>query len=112
MLRELCEDKHPDAFVFVNPNTDRPFTEDILWDRWEEARKKTGLDMTLYQATRHSFASNLLKSGVDRVTISKLLGHTDIKTTSVYAHADLDSQKVAFRKQGKVIDLNSKKLFK
>lgn len=33
---------------------------------------------------RHSFASHLLLNRVDIVTIQKLLGHTDLKTTMIY----------------------------
>jgi integrase len=34
---------------------------------------------------RHTFATLLITSGVDIFTTSKLLGHTDIKTTQIYA---------------------------
>lgn len=36
---------------------------------------------------RHSFASNLVAKDVNVVKISKLLGHADLKTTSIYTHA-------------------------
>lgn len=45
-------------------------------------------------ALRHSFASNLVKTDTHVVVISNLLGHADVRTTSVYMHADLtDLQK-------------------
>ncbi|OOP67717.1 tyrosine-type recombinase/integrase [Heyndrickxia oleronia] len=37
---------------------------------------------------RHSFASNLVKNNVHVVHIQKLLGHSDLKTTSRYVHAN------------------------
>jgi site-specific recombinase XerD len=37
---------------------------------------------------RHSFASNLVKNDVHIVYIQKLLGHADLKTTSIYVHAN------------------------
>lgn len=37
---------------------------------------------------RHSFASNLVRNNVHIVKIQKLLGHADLKTTSIYVHSD------------------------
>ncbi|EEG78378.1 integrase family protein [Dethiobacter alkaliphilus AHT 1] len=39
---------------------------------------------------RHSFATSLVKQKVGLVEIQKLLGHSDLKITSVYMHADLE----------------------
>lgn len=37
---------------------------------------------------RHSFASQLVRKNVNPVNIQKLLGHADLKTTSIYVHAN------------------------
>lgn len=44
---------------------------------------KHGMQMHPHQL-RHTFAVTLLRNGCDIVTIQKLLGHADIKTTQVY----------------------------
>lgn len=38
---------------------------------------------------RHSFASRLVLKDVNIVNISKLLGHSDVKVTSIYMHTDM-----------------------
>jgi len=43
-------------------------------------------DFTSVHSLRHTFASQLVMKGVDLPTVQKLLGHTDIQTTMVYAH--------------------------
>ncbi|MDQ7093933.1 tyrosine-type recombinase/integrase [Desulfosporosinus sp. PR] len=39
---------------------------------------------------RHSFASHLVRNNVNIVRVQKLLGHSSLKTTSIYTHATID----------------------
>ncbi len=44
---------------------------------------------------RHAFATHLVRAGVDIATISELLGHANIATTSVYLHASPSTKRDA-----------------
>jgi len=48
--------------------------------------KRAGLERLHFHLSRHTFATLTLSGGADLYTVSKLLGHTDIKHTMVYAH--------------------------
>ncbi len=47
--------------------------------------RKCGLKGSVH-TLRHTYASHLVQNGVDLYTVSKLLGHSSIKTTEIYAH--------------------------
>lgn len=59
-----------------------------VWDPLKRAWAAADIDHCKpgWHRLRHSFASQLAKEGVSIGKISKLLGHSDIKTTMRYAH--------------------------
>jgi len=53
---------------------------------WTRLLKKAGVPYKKFHSLRHTFATTLLKNGVNIVTVSRLLGHSSIKTTEIYIH--------------------------
>jgi integrase/recombinase XerD len=66
---------------------DRPIDTKTVWNACKEAAKRAGIQKDLHPHTlRHCFATHLLEAGADLRTIQILLGHGDLKETTVYLH--------------------------
>jgi integrase len=53
---------------------------------WATVTTKAKLSDFRFHDLRHSFASKLVRSGVDLYTVKTLLGHSDFAMTQRYAH--------------------------
>ena len=64
-VKERVKNNLPEAFVFVNQSTGRRYAETTLRRIWNDVRMKAGISksLRLYDATRHSFASQLVNMG-------------------------------------------------
>ena len=67
--------------------TDQPMSDKVVWWACEQAAKRAGIEKPVHPHTlRHCFATHLLEAGVDLRTIQLLMGHSDLKATTVYLH--------------------------
>jgi len=66
---------------------DYPISTKVVWYACREAAKRAGIRKQLHPHTlRHCFATHLLEAGADLRTIQMLLGHSDLKETTIYLH--------------------------
>jgi len=73
--------RQPDELVFWGLNYNNPLNDNLR--KW---MLDAGITKNItFHCARHTFAVLLLSKGVEIYTVSKLLGHTDIKTTQIYA---------------------------
>lgn len=76
----------PEVYLFEGHNK-KPLSRRRLEAYVSETAQKAGINKQVTPHTlRHSFATHLTEAGVPLPIIQKLLGHADIKTTTLYVH--------------------------
>ena len=90
-LREYWRWMHPKTYLFPGTKNgwraDKPITPKVLWEACREAAQAAGITKDVRpHLLRHSFATHLLENGADLPTVQLLLGHSDLKATSIYLH--------------------------
>ncbi len=89
-------------WVFANPDTGKPFVS--IFCAWDTARNKAGLADVRIHDLRHSFASLLINSGRTLYEVQHLLGHSQVKTTTRYAHLSSDTLLAAANAATRALD--------
>jgi len=82
--------RKPSAWLFPGNRWhtgDTPIDTKVLWNACKEAAQRAGLQKDVHPHTlRHCFATHLLEAGADLRMIQILLGHRDLKETTIYLH--------------------------
>ncbi len=81
-------------WVFSTRDGD-PHSGNVLSRDFQKLMKQCGIKGASLHTLRHTFASHLVMNGTDVYTVQKLLGHSSIKTTEIYAHLAPDFLKAA-----------------
>ena len=86
-LREYWKAVRPARWLFPGGTLDRPISDTTVQKSCKRAAREAGLVKHVSpHVLRHSYATGLMESGVDLLTISRLLGHRSFSTTLVYLH--------------------------
>jgi integrase/recombinase XerD len=77
----------------------KELTRQAFWKILKKIALHAGLDQALHpHLLRHTFATDLLKSGMDLRSLQMLLGHSDLQTTQIYTHVAPDHLQTVIKK--------------
>ena len=90
-ILDVAASFHPEAFLFTNPRTGQPYTQDTLNRLWKRIKKKLNIkDSVLFRhVARHSVASMLLNQGHTFEEIGALLCVGPEMLRKYYGHHDV-----------------------
>jgi len=99
VLKKIANCKSKDQKIFTKLPAGNHRTEELM--KWMKQHK---IDRKItFHCSRHTFAVLALRSGVDIYRVSKVLGHSFIKTTEVYVDIMNDKLIEAMNKIPKII---------
>ncbi|MFC2142619.1 tyrosine-type recombinase/integrase [Acidobacteriota bacterium] len=94
VMRALSSNKVHENFVFWNSKSKAPIQD--IRKAFARSRKAAGIHGFRFHDLRHNFATSLVENGVDIVTVSELLGHSNINLTAKrYSHPSPSHKQLA-----------------
>lgn len=90
-LAEYCKENNiKEGMLFTGKIPSVPLSTSTVWRRVHSLYKEANVDKSKLfpHNLRHYFASSFFKATKDIIVLKELLGHSDLKTTSIYTHAD------------------------
>ena len=87
ILRNYWSAFHPQKYLFYGADINKPIATRTIQRVFEDAVNRAGItkDVSVH-SLRHAFATHLIDAGADVFHIQRLMGHSSIKTTTVYIH--------------------------
>ena len=91
-LRDECFETHVDRLLLNDKGEE--MTPYFVYNKVHQILEAvTSLKQKSPHVLRHTFATHLLDEGASLLAIQKLLGHTELATTQVYAHNTIEQLK-------------------
>lgn len=86
IILKLKEFLKKDGIIFHDENMQYLKAKNVSY-RWKKILQKCNIQHKKFHSIRHTYASTLLKNGVDIQTVAELMGHSAIAITQIYLHS-------------------------
>lgn len=87
ILKKRLKNLNPDDYIFTNEDGSTIDTSHFTRRIFTPLQKEAELDSVIwFHDLRHTYASHYMMNGGDIFTLKNLLGHSDLKSTQIYAH--------------------------
>jgi integrase len=109
-VKDRVQGALPGAWLFAR-GAGVHYTQNKLGRIWTAVRAQAGIEgLRLYDATRHSFASQLVNDGQSLLNVSRLMGHSETRMTERYAHSSVQGLRATLEKMSlnKVVEFGSR----
>ena len=80
-------------FVFLNPQSGKPFT--TIKTGFNAACRRAEIEDLRFHDLRRTFATRILQRGADIETVKELLGHHSVLVTQRYTHSNVEAKRYA-----------------
>ena len=84
--------------LLFSDNLNNPLKAKRIFDFWKKFLIDCNIPHKKFHSIRHTYASMLLKNGVDIETVAELMGHTAISITQIYLHSSNNQKHDAVNK--------------
>ena len=88
-LRDRARLNKKSEYFFVTLRGDGPYSYRAMTKVIYKIKTYTKIDFSSHKL-RHTFATLMLEGGVDLFSLQKMMGHADIKTTTIYLSASVN----------------------
>lgn len=97
-LIDVLKNKENKNGLLFHDNNGNPLRAKNVSYQWKKILKDCNIPHKKFHAIRHTYASMLLKNGVDIETVAELMGHTAISITQIYLHSSANQKQDAVNK--------------